>query len=149
MKQYFMGLSALLFLLFCVACSEDAVHLPTGSLQSGIKIRTAAFGTQGTTTELPAEKQISNLQAYLFSGKALVRSFTDLSVGSDSICRIDADNETGKLYFLANIDADPDLEVVINTIYSGVVAYDLPGTSQAVVLWGTGRGNQQRSGFVP
>lgn len=101
-----MGLSALLFLLFCVACSEDAVHLPAGSLQSGIKIRTAAFGTQGTTTELPAEKQISNLQAYLFSGKALVRSFTDLSVGSDSICRIDADNETGKLYFLANIDAE-------------------------------------------
>lgn len=101
-----MGLSALLFLLFCVACSEDAVHLPTGSLQSGIKIRTAAFGTQGTTTELPTEKQISNLQAYLFSGKALVRSFTDLSVGSDSICRIDADNETGKLYFLANTTSD-------------------------------------------
>ena len=106
-----MGLSALLFLLICVACSEDAVHLPTGSLQSGIKIRTAAFGTQGTTTALPAEKQISNLQAYLFSGKALVRSFTDLSVGSDSICRIDADNETGKLYFLANIDAEVRAEI--------------------------------------
>lgn len=101
-----MGLSALLFLLLCVACSEEAAHLPADSLQSGIKIRTAAFGTPGTATELPAEKQIANLQAYLFSGKALVRSFTDLTIGSDSICRIDTDNETGKLYFLANIDSE-------------------------------------------
>jgi hypothetical protein len=49
---------------------------------------------------------------------------------------------------LANIDSDPDLEVVINTAHSGVVAYDLPGTSNAVVLWGTGRGSYQRSGIV-
>ena len=30
---------------------------------------------------------------------------------------------------LADIDGDPDLEVVINTAHSGLVAYDLPGTS--------------------
>ncbi len=47
---------------------------------------------------------------------------------------------------LANIDQDADLEVVINTAHSGFVAYDLPDTAQARVLWGTGRGNVLRSG---
>lgn len=47
---------------------------------------------------------------------------------------------------IANIDADADLELVLNTSHSGVVAYDLPGTADARVLWGTGRGNYQRSG---
>lgn len=49
---------------------------------------------------------------------------------------------------LANIDADPDLEVVALTANSGVVAYDLPGTGYASILWGTGRGNYQRDGNV-
>ncbi len=49
---------------------------------------------------------------------------------------------------LANIDSDPDLEVVVNTAHSGVVAYDLPSTSQAIVQWGTGRGSYQRNGVV-
>lgn len=47
---------------------------------------------------------------------------------------------------LANIDSDADLEAVLNTAHSGVVAYDLPGTANARILWGTGRGNYQRSG---
>ena len=47
---------------------------------------------------------------------------------------------------LANIDSDADLELVLNTAHSGFVAYDLPGTANARVLWGTGRGNYQRSG---
>ena len=47
---------------------------------------------------------------------------------------------------LANIDTDPDLEVVLVTANSGVVAYDLPGSAQARILWGTGRGNYKRSG---
>jgi uncharacterized repeat protein (TIGR01451 family) len=50
---------------------------------------------------------------------------------------------------LADIDGDPDLEVVLNTAHSGLVAYDLPGTAQARILWGTGRGNYQRTGYVP
>lgn len=45
---------------------------------------------------------------------------------------------------LANIDTDPDLEVVINTAHSGVVSYDLPGTANARILWGTGRGDFTR-----
>lgn len=47
---------------------------------------------------------------------------------------------------LANIDDDDDLEIVLNTAHSGFVAYDLPGTSDARILWGTGRGNYQRTG---
>jgi hypothetical protein len=50
---------------------------------------------------------------------------------------------------LANIDGDPDLEVVVGTTASGVVAYDLPNTASAKVLWGTGRGNFKRTGTSP
>ncbi len=49
---------------------------------------------------------------------------------------------------LANLDSDPDLEVVINSAHSGVVAYDLPGTANALVQWGTGRGSYRRSGVI-
>jgi uncharacterized repeat protein (TIGR01451 family) len=50
---------------------------------------------------------------------------------------------------LANIDSDSDLEVVVLTANSGVVAYDLPGTEHATILWGTGRGDYQRDGYLP
>jgi uncharacterized repeat protein (TIGR01451 family) len=49
---------------------------------------------------------------------------------------------------LANLDTDGDLEVVLNTAHSGLVAYDLPSTESARVLWGTGRGSYQRTGSV-
>jgi hypothetical protein len=49
---------------------------------------------------------------------------------------------------LANIDADPDLELVIGTWSTGIVAYDLPGTAGARVLWGTGRGSVRRTGMA-
>jgi uncharacterized repeat protein (TIGR01451 family) len=49
---------------------------------------------------------------------------------------------------LANIDADPDLEIILLTAHSGAAAYDLPGSEHAVVLWGTGRGNYQRDGSL-
>jgi uncharacterized repeat protein (TIGR01451 family) len=47
---------------------------------------------------------------------------------------------------LANIDTDPDLELILNTAHSGIVAYDLPGTADARIYWGTARGNYQRTG---
>ncbi len=46
---------------------------------------------------------------------------------------------------LANIDGDPDLELVLNTAHSGFVAYDLPETSYARLLWPTGRGSYLRN----
>jgi hypothetical protein len=49
---------------------------------------------------------------------------------------------------LVDIDGDGELELVMNTVASGVVAYDLPGTSQARILWNTGRGNFQRTGTL-
>jgi len=47
---------------------------------------------------------------------------------------------------LGNIDADPDLEVVVGTVSSGIVAYDLPNTACTLVQWGTGRGGYGRTG---
>ena len=49
---------------------------------------------------------------------------------------------------LADIDGDPDLELVTQTAYSGVVAFDLPGTAHARILWGTGRGSYLRNGVA-
>ena len=40
---------------------------------------------------------------------------------------------------LGDIDGDGELEIVLNTAHSGFIAYDLPGTSGARILWGTGR----------
>ncbi len=41
------------------------------------------------------------------------------------------DNENGALPAptIANVDSDPDYELVINTIHSGFIAYDLPGSA--------------------
>jgi FG-GAP-like repeat len=50
---------------------------------------------------------------------------------------------------LADIDGDPDLELALNTAHSSLVAYDLPGSANACILWGTGRGNYQRTGSDP
>jgi hypothetical protein len=47
---------------------------------------------------------------------------------------------------LDDIDGDGELEVILNTAHSGMVAYDLPGTSEARVLWRTGRGSYLRAG---
>lgn len=47
---------------------------------------------------------------------------------------------------LANVDGDPDYELIVNTANAGVVVYDLPGSAGARIVWGTGRANQQRTG---
>ena len=38
---------------------------------------------------------------------------------------------------------------MIETAHSGLVAYDLPGTANARILWGTGRGSYLRNGLLP
>jgi uncharacterized repeat protein (TIGR01451 family) len=50
---------------------------------------------------------------------------------------------------IANIDGDPDLELVIGTVNKGLVAYDIANSSRARILWGTGRGSNQRTGLAP
>ncbi len=47
---------------------------------------------------------------------------------------------------IADIDGDPEMEVVVGTAHTGLVAFDLPGSSDARVLWGTGRGGYLRAG---
>ncbi len=47
---------------------------------------------------------------------------------------------------LGDIDGDTDLEVVLQTATAGVVAYDLPGTTGAQLVWRTGRGSSLRAG---
>src|SRR3990170_2167614 len=47
---------------------------------------------------------------------------------------------------IANLDADADFELVIGTAHTGLVAYDLPGSAGARILWGSGRGGYLRAG---
>lgn len=47
---------------------------------------------------------------------------------------------------IANIDDDPDYELVVGTTWTGICAYDLPGSANAKIFWGTGHGNYLRTG---
>jgi hypothetical protein len=47
---------------------------------------------------------------------------------------------------LAQLDADANLELVIGTSASGVVAYEIPGSANARIKWGTARGSLLRNG---
>ncbi|MEI2697725.1 MAG: VCBS repeat-containing protein [Microthrixaceae bacterium] len=47
---------------------------------------------------------------------------------------------------LANIDGDASMEIVIGSTHTGLLAYDVPGSINKTPLWGTGRGNYQRTG---
>lgn len=50
---------------------------------------------------------------------------------------------------LANIDADPDLEVLSGTTSMGLVAHELPGTAGARIAWATSRGDFARAAPEP
>jgi hypothetical protein len=46
-------------------------------------------------------------------------------------------------------DSYGDYGIAIVSATGGVVVYTLPGTQEAKILWGTGRGNYLRNGYVP
>lgn len=50
---------------------------------------------------------------------------------------------------LANVDGDPDLEVLSGTVGAGLVAHELPGTAGARIAWGTSRGGVTRAAPSP
>jgi hypothetical protein len=50
---------------------------------------------------------------------------------------------------LAYLNSSGNMDVVVNTAHSGFAAYEIPGTSNARLLWRTGRGNFQRNALVP
>jgi hypothetical protein len=49
---------------------------------------------------------------------------------------------------LAHLDGGADYQIVVGTINTGLVAYTLPGSANARILWGTGRGSYLRQGRV-
>lgn len=46
---------------------------------------------------------------------------------------------------VAQLDADPAIEVIVNTAHTGLVAYEIPGSVASAPRWPTGRGNFTRS----
>jgi hypothetical protein len=50
---------------------------------------------------------------------------------------------------IANLDGDPELEVVTGTAHTGLVAYEIPGSHAGRAPWPTGRGNVLRTAPEP
>lgn len=50
---------------------------------------------------------------------------------------------------IGNVDGDPDMEIVVNTVYSGLVVYDMPGTENAHVLWRRDRAGPSPTVYAP
>jgi hypothetical protein len=50
---------------------------------------------------------------------------------------------------IANVDADPELEVLSGTTSVGLVAHELPGTAGARIAWATSRGDFTRAAPEP
>jgi hypothetical protein len=50
---------------------------------------------------------------------------------------------------VAQLDSDPNLEVVVNTAHTGLVAYEIPGATGGAMRWPTGRGNLARTAPEP
>ncbi len=84
------------------------------------------------------------------AGQLLILSSTGALLQSVNLPR-SAENWDGAMAAptLANIDDDADYEIVVGTAHTGLVAYDLPNSAQARILWGTGRGGYLRNGQAP
>ncbi|MCX7975787.1 MAG: hypothetical protein N2646_01830, partial [Bellilinea sp.] len=82
------------------------------------------------------------------SGKVHILSYLGIPLFEEDLPSPRSGNWNGGLAAptLANVDLDPDFELIINTAHSGIVVYDLPGSSNARILWATGRGGYLRTG---
>lgn len=82
------------------------------------------------------------------SGKLHILSYLGIPLFEEDLPSPRSGNWNGGLAAptIANIDLDPDFELIINTAHSGIVVYDLPGSANARILWATGRGGYLRSG---
>merc|ERR1711991_785665 len=47
---------------------------------------------------------------------------------------------------VANVDGDPEYELVLQTTLGGIVVMDLPNSKNAKILWAMEHGNPMRSG---
>ncbi|MBI5564631.1 MAG: VCBS repeat-containing protein [Chloroflexi bacterium] len=85
------------------------------------------------------------------AGKLYIVSWDGNLIQSIDLPRDTGDDRGGSLAAptIANIDNDLDLELLVGTINKGLVAYDLGDSANARILWGTGRGNYQRTGLAP
>lgn len=84
-------------------------------------------------------------------GKLIVLSYQGALLASVDLPAPRSGNWNGGLAApaLAQLDGDANLEAVIGTSQSGVVVYELQGSANAVVRWGTARGNLLRNGQPP
>jgi len=85
------------------------------------------------------------------AGKLYIVSWNGNLIQSIDLPRDINDDRGGSLAAptIANIDNDPDYELLVGTINKGLVAYDLADSANARILWGTGRGSYQRTGLAP
>ncbi|HEY4721939.1 MAG TPA: FG-GAP-like repeat-containing protein, partial [Anaerolineae bacterium] len=83
-------------------------------------------------------------------GKLYLVSWDGNLIQSIDLPREPSDDWGGSLAAptIADIDGDGAPEIVVGTVNMGVAAYDVSGTSNAQILWGTGRGNYQRTGAI-
>jgi FG-GAP-like repeat len=81
-------------------------------------------------------------------GKLIILSYQGVLLQSVDLPAPRSGNWNGGLAAptLAQLDGDPNMELVIDTSQSGVVVYEIPGSANARIKWGTARGSMLRNG---
>ncbi len=81
-------------------------------------------------------------------GKLIILSYQGVLLQSVDLPAPRGGNWNGGLSApsLGQLDADANLEVAIGTSQSGLVVYEIPGSANARILWGTARGSLLRNG---
>lgn len=84
-------------------------------------------------------------------GKLIILSYQGVLLTSVDLPAPRGGNWNGGLAAptLVQLDADPNWEAVIGTSQSGVVVYELQGSANTRIRWGTARGNLLRNGQPP